>query len=117
MAQCWRGLSFLADAGGWQRWFFVVLGLGFCAYVIRELSRLTLAERWMGLVYGLILGGALGNLYDRLLNGYVVDFILVHYEQYIFPAFNVADSALFCGVVIWIYLMIAESRAAKTAQY
>ena len=68
----------------------------------------------MGLVYGLILGGALGNLYGRLVNGYVVDFILVHYEQHIFPAFNVADSALFCGVVIWIVLMIAESRAAKT---
>ena len=46
--------SFLADAGGWQRWFFVVIGLGFSAYVVRELSRLTLAERWMGLVYGLI---------------------------------------------------------------
>ena len=105
--------SFLADAGGWQRWFFVVIGLGFSAYVVRELSRLTLAERWMGLVYGLILGGALGNLYGRLVNGYVVDFILVHYEQHIFPAFNVADSALFCGVVIWIVLMIAESRAAK----
>ena len=105
----------MADAGGWQRWFFVVLGFGFCAYVVRELSRLTLAERWMGLVYGLILGGALGNLYGRLLNGYVVDFILVHYERHIFPAFNVADSALFCGVAIWICLMIAESRAAKNS--
>ena len=107
--------SFLADAGGWQRWFFVGLGVGFCVYVARELSRLTLAERWMGLVYGLILGGALGNLYGRLVNGYVVDFILVHYERHIFPAFNVADSALFCGVAIWIWLMIAESRAVRNA--
>jgi signal peptidase II len=102
--------SFLADAGGWQRWFFVAVGLGFSAYIVRELSRLTLQERWMGLVYGLILGGALGNLYGRLVNGYVVDFILVHYERHIFPAFNVADSALFCGVVLWLYLMIQESR-------
>ena len=106
--------SFLADAGGWQRWFFVAIGLGFSAYIVRELARLTLAERWMGLVYGLILGGALGNLYGRLVNGYVVDFILVHYQQHIFPAFNVADSALFCGVVFWIALMIRESRNLRT---
>ncbi len=105
--------SFLADAGGWQRWFFVVIGLGFSAYIIRELSRLTLGERWMGLVYGLILGGALGNLYGRLVNGYVVDFILVHYREHIFPAFNVADSALFLGVALWLYLMFQEGRAAK----
>lgn len=105
--------SFLADAGGWQRWFFVVIGLGFSAYIIRELSRLTLGERWMGLVYGLILGGALGNLYGRLVNGYVVDFILVHYREYTFPAFNVADSALFLGVALWLYLMFQEGRAAK----
>ena len=105
--------SFLADAGGWQRWFFVIIGLGFSAYIIRELSRLTLGERWMGLVYGLILGGALGNLYGRLVNGYVVDFILVHYREHIFPAFNVADSALFLGVALWLYLMFQEGRAAK----
>lgn len=104
--------SFLADAGGWQRWFFLGIGLAFCVYILRELSRLTQAERWMGLVYGLIMGGALGNLYDRAANGYVVDFILLHYQQHIFPAFNVADSALFCGVVIWIALMIQESRSA-----
>ncbi len=107
--------SFLADAGGWQRWFFVTLGLGFCGYILRELARLARSERWMGLVYALIMGGALGNLYDRLVNGYVVDFILVHYEQHIFPAFNVADSALFCGVAIWIVLMVRESRAPNPA--
>ena len=107
--------SFLADAGGWQRWFFVAIGLGFSAYILRELSRLALQERWMGLVYGLILGGALGNLYGRVVNGYVVDFILVHYEQHIFPAFNVADSALFCGVVLWLYLMLQESRRARAS--
>jgi signal peptidase II len=65
------------------------------------------------MVYGLIMGGALGNLYDRAVDGYVVDFILVHYQQHIFPAFNIADSALFCGVVLWIVLMIQESRSAQ----
>jgi signal peptidase II len=59
------------------------------------------------------MGGALGNLYDRAVDGYVVDFILVHYQQHIFPAFNIADSALFCGVVLWIVLMIQESRSAQ----
>ena len=108
--------SFLADAGGWQLWFFVIIGLGFSGYILRELSRLTLQERWMGLVYGLILGGALGNLYGRMVNGYVVDFILVHYERHIFPAFNVADSALFCGVVFWLYLMIQESRRGAVSK-
>jgi signal peptidase II len=67
----------------------------------------------MGLVYGLIMGGALGNLYDRAIEGYVVDFILVHYQQHFFPAFNVADSALFCGVALWLVLMIRESRSTQ----
>ena len=78
--------SFLADAGGWQRWFFVVLGVGFSLYVMRGLWRLLQSEAWMGLVYALILGGALGNLYDRAIDGYVVDFILLYYQDYYFPA-------------------------------
>ena len=67
----------------------------------------------MGWVYGLILGGAIDNLIDRLLHGYVVDFILVHYQHYNFPAFNIADSALFCGAVLWILVMIHEHRQGK----
>ena len=67
----------------------------------------------MGWVYALILGGALGNLIDRLHHGYVVDFILVHYQAYYFPAFNLADSALFCGAALWILLMILEYRDKK----
>ena len=110
--------SFLADAGGWQRWFFVVLGLGFCAYVIRELSRLTLAERWMGLVYGLILGGALGKPVATVCS------MAMWWTSFSSTTSSIFSQPLtwqilrcFCGVVIWIYLMIAESRAAKTAQY
>ena len=106
--------SFLSDAGGWQRWFFVLLALGFAAFIIYEMSRLTSEDRLMGWVYGLILGGALGNLVDRLNHGYVVDFVLVHYQTYYFPAFNVADSALFCGAALWILLMIADYRHTRS---
>ncbi len=105
--------SFLAGAGGWQKWFFVTLAIGFSAFIIYELRRLPSGDKYMGWVYGLILGGALGNLVDRLHHGYVVDFILVHYETYYFPAFNVADSSLFCGAALWILLMIAEYRAER----
>ena len=107
--------SFLSSAGGWQRWFFVLLACGFAVFIVYELRRLPPGDKWMGCVYALILGGALGNLVDRLNHGYVVDFILVHYESYYFPAFNVADSSLFCGAALWILLMIAEYRDKKAS--
>lgn len=105
--------SMLSDAGGWQRWMFVALAVGFSLFLLYELRRLPAGERVMGWVYGLILGGALGNLVDRAMNGYVVDFLLFHYEQHYFPAFNVADSALFCGAVLWIVMMIVELRRER----
>ena len=105
--------SFLSGAGGWQRWFFVALAVGFSIFIIYELRRLPVGDKLMGWVYALILGGALGNLIDRLHHGYVVDFILVHYQAYYFPAFNLADSALFCGAALWILLMILEYRDKK----
>jgi signal peptidase II len=105
--------SFLAGAGGWQKYFFIALALGFSAFIIYEISRLAKNERVMGWVYGLILGGAIGNLIDRIYHGYVVDFLLFHYENYYFPAFNLADSALFCGAALWIIVMIIEYRQSK----
>lgn len=105
--------SFLAGAGGWQKYFFIALALGFSAFIIYEISRLPKNERVMGWVYGLILGGAIGNLIDRIYHGYVVDFLLFHYESYYFPAFNLADSALFCGAALWILVMIIEYRQSK----
>ena len=107
--------SFLADAGGWQHWFFVLLATGFSIYLIVELYRLKPEEQSLGWVFALILGGALGNLADRLNHGYVVDFLFFHWREYGFPAFNVADSALFCGAAFWIVLMILDYRRAKTA--
>jgi len=105
--------SVLSTAGGWQRWFFVILGIGFSSYILYELRRLPRGERAMVWVYGLILGGALGNLVDRIWQGYVVDFLLVHYGDAYFPAFNVADSALTCGAILWIWLTVIESRTAR----
>lgn len=110
--------SMLSGSGGWQRWFFLALALGFTLFILVELRRLTPADRLMGLVYGLILGGALGNALDRLQHGYVVDFILFHYREWYFPAFNVADICLFCGAVLWILLLLRaflKERRGQTA--
>lgn len=105
--------SMLADAGPWKHYFFVSLAIFFVAFIVWELRRLPLSQRLMGFVYGLILGGALGNLIDRLLHGHVVDFILVHYESAYFPAFNLADSALFLGATLWLWLLWQEYRAER----
>jgi signal peptidase II len=112
--------SILEDAGGWQRWFFVLLALGFSLYLIYELRRIrvpaNVVERLAAWGYTLILGGALGNMWDRAVHGFVVDFILVHYQDNYFPAFNVADSAITVGAALWILSMLMESRAARQAR-
>jgi signal peptidase II len=100
--------SMLSDASGWQRWFFVVLAVGFLAFIVYELRRLPDDQKAMGWVYGLIAGGAAGNLIDRALEGHVVDFLLLHYNRFYFPAFNVADIALSVGAALWIWVMLSE---------
>jgi signal peptidase II len=105
--------SFLNDAGGWQRWFFVVLAMVFSGYLVMEIRRLPSTERLLGWAYGLVLGGALGNMWDRLVNGYVVDFALAHYGAHPFPAFNVADSAISIGATLWILAMLRDSRRER----
>jgi len=101
--------SFLSDAGGWQRWFFIVLAIGFVSFLTLELSRLGKKGTLLHFVYAAIIGGALGNMIDRLMQGYVVDFILLHYEKYYFPAFNIADSALSVGAFCWGLLLVKEA--------
>ncbi|GIS20900.1 MAG: hypothetical protein CM15mP120_28160 [Pseudomonadota bacterium] len=103
--------SLLASAGGWQRWFLFFWRWA-SLYVIWELARLSERDRNLGWVYGLILGGAVGNLIDRIAWA-CVDFVLVHYQHHIFPAFNVADSALFCGVVLWAILLFRQYRQER----
>ncbi|MEJ2089212.1 MAG: signal peptidase II [Gammaproteobacteria bacterium] len=107
--------SILSGSGGWQRWFFVALAAAFTIFIVVELRRLPVTERVMGVAFGLILGGALGNMVDRLTHGYVVDFILVHYQSWYFPAFNLADISLFCGATLWVLLMLVSHLRGKRA--
>lgn len=107
--------SMLADGSGWQRWMFVALAIAFTGFILLELRRLSPADRYMGVVYGLVLGGALGNMIDRLLQGHVVDFLLVHYRDWYFPAFNVADMALSVGAGLWILALLLEYLRARKA--
>jgi signal peptidase II len=94
--------SFLSDAGGWQRWFFTALAAVVSAALAAWLWRLSRAERVLALGLSLVLGGALGNLVDRLLHGYVVDFISLHYAGHYFPTFNIADAAITVGAGLLI---------------
>lgn len=89
--------SFLSDAGGWQRWFFAAIAVAISLALVAWLYLLPRGQWLLALSLGLILGGAVGNLWDRLAAGYVVDFISVHYQDWYFPAFNIADSAITVG--------------------
>ena len=92
--------SFLSDAGGWQRWFFAVLAVAVSATLVVWLRQLTQQQRWLAFGLSLVLGGAIGNLVDRLRLGYVVDFISVHYDTWYFPTFNIADAAISVGAAL-----------------
>jgi signal peptidase II len=94
--------SFLSEAGGWQRWFFSFAAIAVSAVLVVWITRLNKSQYLLAASLALILGGALGNLWDRLALGYVVDFISVHYEHHYFPAFNVADAAISVGAALMI---------------
>ena len=104
-----RGAAFslLSDAGGWQRWLFAVIAVAVCAFLTHWLYGLPRKLIWMPTAIALILGGALGNLYDRLLEGKVVDFVDVYYQGWHWPAFNLADSAICVGAIM---LMVSIFR-------
>ena len=95
--------SFLASAGGWQRWFLAGVALVVSVVVSVWLTRLKHSEQMLGIALGLVLGGGLGNLIDRVSLGYVVDFISWHYNDWYWPAFNIADSAICVGAVLLVW--------------
>ena len=99
--------SFLADAGGWQRWVLsgvsLIVSIGICIWLLQ----LTSEQRILRWSLALILGGALGNSIDRALFGHVIDFLVLYYDPYYFPAFNVADAAISlgaCGLLLDMFL-------------
>jgi len=105
--------SFLSDAGGWQRWFFTALALGVSVWIVAMLRRHT-GEFRLSLALAMILGGALGNVIDRIRFGAVVDFVQWHAAGYAWPAFNVADSAITLGAVLLAWDQFAEQPKTKS---
>ena len=105
--------SFLANAGGWQRWFFIAIGILATFIIVRLLRRH--GDEPLALPLALVLGGALGNVIDRVVLGYVVDFLYFHYQGFAWPAFNVADMAISVGaaLLIWDSLRGHKPAASK----
>lgn len=109
--------SFLSDASGWQRWVFIGLAVAVSAGILVWLRRLpSSGQNLLAAGLSLILGGALGNVIDRVLWGHVIDFIRVHYADYSFPAFNIADTAITIGAACLILDSLLEYDRARTAK-
>jgi signal peptidase II len=106
--------SFLASAGGWQRWFFITIAFAVTALVVVWLKRMPRqGHHWLAASLALIVGGAVGNVIDRVLHGYVVDFLSFHWNQWFFPAFNVADAAITVGAAILLFESFFDGRREK----
>ncbi|WJW75098.1 signal peptidase II [Thiohalobacter sp. IOR34] len=105
--------SFLGEAGGWQRWLFIGVGLLAVGAILLWLHGLRAGDRLLAWALALILGGALGNLVDRVLYGHVVDFIDWHYAGWHWPAFNLADAAISLGVVLLLGSGLLSGRAEQ----
>lgn len=101
--------NFLDDAGGWQRWFFVGVALVISSIIFVWLGRLNNQQKIEAIGLSLILGGALGNAIDRIMQGYVVDFIVLYYQNWQFPAFNIADIAINFGVILVVYSILKKT--------
>ncbi len=106
--------SFLSEAGGWQRWFFTVVALVISSVIFTWIRRLDTGQHLHAAALSLVLGGALGNVIDRLLLGHVVDFIQIYYDRWYWPAFNIADSAITVGVVLLILDTLRNKAASHT---
>ena len=109
--------SFLDGAGGWQRWFLSGISLGVSLLLIVWITRLNKSQKLQGLALALILGGALGNLYDRMFAGYVIDFISLYFMNLHFAIFNIADAAISIGaglLILDIFFEYKQSNSIKS---
>ncbi len=106
--------SFLAEQSGWQRWFFAIIAFVISLVLFFWIKGLQTHERWMATALALVLGGALGNLWDRLTLGYVVDFLDFYYKTSHWPAFNIADMAISIGAVMLIIDTFFHKQENKT---
>ncbi|MCB1999683.1 MAG: signal peptidase II [Burkholderiaceae bacterium] len=104
--------SFLADASGWQRWFFTAIGVGAAIFILWML-RSHPGQRLFAFAMACILAGAIGNVIDRLVHGYVVDFLQFHYAGWYFPSFNIADSAITIGAAAMILDELLRVRRSR----
>ena len=102
--------SILSDAGGWQRWFLSIVSFAVSCFIFFWILRLKPSERLLGFALAIILGGAIGNLIDRVLLGHVVDFILLYHSGFFFPTFNVADTAISVGAILLIIEMFIKKK-------
>ncbi|TMP87624.1 lipoprotein signal peptidase [Pseudoalteromonas ruthenica] len=107
--------SFLSDAGGWQRWFLSAIAVTISVLLVWWLKRLPATNKLLGSAYALVLAGALGNLYDRLHYGYVIDFIHVYYQEWHYPAFNIADCAICIGAALLLFDAFKSSSKEEQA--
>ncbi|MGO3055741.1 MAG: signal peptidase II [Halomonas sp.] len=107
--------SFLGTHPGWQRWFFAIIAIGASVGLTIWLSRVRADEKLLAISLPLIIGGALGNLYDRLVHGYVVDFLSFHVAGWYYPAFNVADIGIVLGAIGLIWESVMGERRRKKA--
>ncbi|MDN4503882.1 signal peptidase II [Alteromonadaceae bacterium BrNp21-10] len=95
--------SFLSSEGGWQRWFFTLIALVVSGLILYWLRQCKQQQKLLPIAFALILSGALGNVCDRMVYGFVIDFLDVYYQQWHWPTFNIADSAIFIGAAILIW--------------
>ena len=105
--------SFLSDAGGWQRWFFTLIAVVISAVLAVWLARNNKAQLKLNLALSLVLAGAIGNLIDRSVYGYVIDFLHVYYQNWHYPAFNIADSAICIGAALLIWDSFSSNEVKK----
>ncbi|MFP5374145.1 MAG: signal peptidase II [Gammaproteobacteria bacterium] len=108
--------SFLADAGGWQHWFFIGIGLVICAVLVVWLARTPRHDWRTALPFALVIGGAVGNLIDRFVHGHVVDFIQWYWRDWYWPAFNIADAAIVVGAIGIAVFGLVQGRSAASSR-